>query len=131
MAQEERKQHKVMTKPLPVILDEMDAAIAAANAATLAANQAAIGAKEAGVEAGEKARLIATGAVEKVARDLADAEAKLRQQILEAQSSMLEEIKRIGDIANLALNEHRVFRAAIIRGLNFTGEEINKSDEQR
>jgi len=129
----EKGQHKIMVKTLPEILDELDssieelkATIKEAKEAITEAKAAAGEAREAGEQAAERAKQIATGAVGKLAGDLADAENRLRQQLLEAQSDLLTQLKAVLEIATAALNEHRAFRGAIIRGVNFTGEEINK-----
>ena len=60
----------VMLKPLPQILDEMDAAITAANKATENANAAAEEARQAGQDAAAQAQAAAEKAVQGVAADL-------------------------------------------------------------
>ena len=134
MVSEQRK-HKILEMPLPSILDELETSIEELKAimkeakeAITEAKQAAGEAREAGEQAAEKAKQIATEAVAKLAIGLSDAEAKLRNQILLAQNDLFEQIKQVHEIATTALNEHRSFRAAIIKGLNFTGEEINKNE---
>lgn len=130
------KQHKIMAKPLPAILDELDESIQElretikeAKEAIAEANVATREARAAGESAGERAKQIATEGIGKMGRDLADTEAKLRNEILSAQSEMLQQLVDVRAVANAALNEHRAFRAAIVRGLNFTGEEINKNEQ--
>lgn len=128
------EQHKIMAKPLPEILDEIDEAISElkatikeAKVAITEAKAAAGEAREAGEEAAEQAKQIATEAVAKVAGDLSDAENRLGQQLLGAHDDMMEKLNRVREIASLALNEHRAFRAAIIKGMNFMAEEVNKA----
>lgn len=129
------KQHKIMAKPLPTILDELDESIQElretikeAKEAIAEANMATREARAAGESAAERAKQIATEGIGKMTRDLADVEGKLRNDILSAQSAMLQQLVDIRAVANAALNEHRAFRGAIVRGLNFTGEEINKNE---
>ena len=70
-------EHKIMQKPLPQILDDMDDSIRLSNEATARANDAADSATKAGEKAGNEARLAAEKAI-------AGVEAKLGGSIAEA-----------------------------------------------
>ena len=82
-------QPKIMTKPLPEILDEIDASIRFANDAALDARKAAEEARAAGEKAANEAARVAAEAiskVEKVAAEALELSRLLKATILEANS---------------------------------------------
>ncbi len=92
-AKMEEKQSKIMTKPLPAILDEIDDSIRLANEATKDARQAAEEARRAGEKAANEARRAAELAVAKVRDEATKAINALgvRASTLETELSTLKE----------------------------------------
>ena len=104
----EEKQSKIMTKPLPAILDEIDDSIRLANEATKDARQAAEEARRAGEKAANEARRAAELAVAKVRDEATKAINALgvRASTLEAELSTLK-----GNVAQEALSLDKAFVA--------------------
>jgi F0F1-type ATP synthase membrane subunit b/b' len=69
----ETKQKKIMVQPLPMILDEIDDSITAANAAAKDARKAAEEARRAGEKAANEAARVAAEAISKVQKTAEDA----------------------------------------------------------
>jgi Cdc6-like AAA superfamily ATPase len=104
----EEKQPKIMTKPLPAILDELDDSIRLANEATKDARQAAEEARRAGEKAANEARRAAEIAVAKVRDEATKAINALgvRASTLETELSTLK-----GNVAQEALSLDKAFVA--------------------
>ena len=90
---------KIMTKPLPEILDEIDASIRLANEAASDARKAAEEARRAGEKAANEAARVAAEAiskVEKVANEAMELAKLLRATILEANSLVTSKLTKTG-----------------------------------
>lgn len=79
----EQKQHKILTEPLPQILDELEAAITSAKAATQEAHSAAAAAKLAGEKAAEVATKAALKGIETLGAVMQEKLEKLSKRIQE------------------------------------------------
>lgn len=126
--------HEIMSKPLPSILDELDSKIQelrgiinTAKEAVAETQAATDEARAAGAEAVERAKQIVEQEVAKVASDLVDREAKLLNLIIKAEKDLFDELDKVKKMAVETMNAFQSFRGAIIRGLNFTADEVNKS----
>ena len=118
--EQEKASQRIMTKPLPSILDELEAAIEEAKLAAresreaaLVAHEAAGAARKAGLDAGLAAHKAAEEAVAKVARETAD---EISQVKILAQDAMA--------TANAALTLASKTRKAIVDAQNVLAEEI-------
>lgn len=118
----EEKQHKVMTQPLPSILDELEAGlaelrelIARTEKAAAIAEEAAEEARRAGVGAGEQARKAAEVAVGKIGIKVDETTAYLTKLIDAVREVALESLKLGQDL-----------KAALVKMVNTGADELNK-----
>jgi colicin import membrane protein len=118
---QEKEQPKIMTKPLPVILDELDdyikrveEAVRQANIAVKESREAAAQARLAGEKAGEAAKKAAETAVAKVREEAATALAKAREEAALAVARAREEAAKANDALNKkVMNTEADLRAEI------------------